>query len=201
MWLSEPYHPTGVALQTPGLWRPPSQGSGGSPGPEGTSASLASPHLALGFKGIPASFIFSRHGNILSSWKRAERVCEWGLSGLLLQTHEPRQPPETPWRPGLTLALPTWSVGDSRRATGGAAGSWLCSQPPGLIGSGAGAGLAGRGRQPAGRRRALGSHVPACLAQHGPQAQHLSPPLSSGWPLPSAATPTRLSDYGPSWDP
>lgn len=101
--------------------------------------------------------------------------------------------PQTPtWSPSLTLALLTLTARGSFGVTGGAAGSWLCSQLPGLIGSGAGVVLASRGRWPAGRGRALGSHVLPCPAQCGLWAQHLSPALSAGQR--TAPAPTRLSD-------
>ena len=92
-------------------------------------------------------------------------MCESGGSRASCRTPPA---PATPLRPSLTLALLTWGAGGSLRATGGAAGGWLCSRLPGLIGSGAGPGPAGRGRRPAGRGRALGGHVQPAQPSVGP---------------------------------
>lgn len=79
--------------------------------PSGVFPSQACPHLALGFGGLPASFFLCRHGNPLSGWKEAERVCEQGLLGLL----PPPLTPSSPLKPtclqaSLTLTMITWTV-------------------------------------------------------------------------------------------
>lgn len=141
------------------------QGSGGLQALAGISSSHASPHLALGFVGLPASFLLSRHVSTLSSWEGAEMVHKWGSHASCPTPIAPRLSRTPTWRPCLTLALLTWTTRGSFGVSGGAAGSWLCFQLPGLIGSGAGAGLACRGKRPACWGRALEGHVPARQAQ------------------------------------